>query len=198
MVSPLYAPATFLLASQAGEGQLRAQALGGDRDAWNALFARHNRRVVIALVARGIAVDRAKDHAQEAWIRVMDQQRKGRLDRLSLPGLAIVQALLLAREQARRAVESRAHVSVDHDGLELPDGLDVGRRLVSRERLSQARQVLAGCHPTARAVFQLMYEPPGRRPVEVAEQLQLSVQRVRQIVCEVRRKLRDALPEDER
>ncbi len=47
-------------------------------------------------------MDRAKDIAQEAWIRLVEQQRLGRLERLVLPGLAITQASYLAMEAARR------------------------------------------------------------------------------------------------
>src|SRR5262245_35637441 len=63
-----------------GEGGSRSiaeRALGGDVDAWNALIARHNRRVIVSLLARGMSVERAKDIAQEAWLRLVEQQRAG-------------------------------------------------------------------------------------------------------------------------
>src|SRR5512142_1503775 len=45
---------------------LEGLALQGSRDAWGALAERHGHAVVVALVARGLAVDRAKDLAQAA------------------------------------------------------------------------------------------------------------------------------------
>ncbi|MGD0528051.1 MAG: hypothetical protein ABSE49_23155, partial [Polyangiaceae bacterium] len=79
----------------ADEPALCAAALRGDGEAWSALVQRHNHRVVVALLARGVRVDKAKDIAQEAWMRLVEQQRQGRLERLQLPGLAIAQATFL-------------------------------------------------------------------------------------------------------
>ena len=56
---------------------LEARALRGDQAAWNALVARHNPRVVVALLGRGLPLERAKDIAQEAWLRLIEQQRAG-------------------------------------------------------------------------------------------------------------------------
>jgi hypothetical protein len=66
----------------ADEAALCAAAMRGERDAWSALVQRHNQRVVVALLARGVRVDKAKDIAQESWIRLVEQQRQGRLERL--------------------------------------------------------------------------------------------------------------------
>ena len=44
---------------------------------WDELMRRHGRRVVVALVSRGIPLERAKELAQDAWMRVIDRHRAG-------------------------------------------------------------------------------------------------------------------------
>jgi RNA polymerase sigma-70 factor (ECF subfamily) len=178
------------------EAGLCAAALGGDGDAWSALVQRHNHRVVVALLARGVRVDRAKDIAQEAWIRLVEQQRQGRLERLQLPGLAIAQATFLALESARRDANSRRHEPLDEPavaaGLADPHD-DAESRLVTEERVERAVAILSGCSPSAKKVFRLAYGGDGLSHAEVAARVGLSLQRVRQILCEIRAKLRSGL-----
>jgi RNA polymerase sigma-70 factor (ECF subfamily) len=154
--------------------------------------------VVLALLARGVRVDRAKDIAQEAWIRLVEQQRLGRLDRLLLPGLAITQASFLAMEAARREATSR-HQPIDEAiaaAVVDPRG-DAESRLLTEERVARAVEVLSRCGPSAREVFRLAYGGEGLSHAEVARRVGLSLQRVRQILCEVRAKLREAIQGDE-
>jgi RNA polymerase sigma factor (sigma-70 family) len=184
------------VAPAAADDALCAAALRGDADAWNALVQRHNHRVVLALLARGVRIDRAKDIAQEAWMRLVEQQRLGRLERLQLPGLAIAQAAFLALEAARRESTARRHEPLEEAslaaGLADPRG-DAESRLMTEERVERAVHVLAGCSPSARKVFRLAYGGDGLSHAEVASKVGLSLQRVRQILCEVRAKLRVAL-----
>jgi RNA polymerase sigma factor (sigma-70 family) len=184
------------------EATLCAAALGGNAEAWSALVQRHNHRVVVSLLARGVRVDRAKDIAQEAWMRLVEQQRQGRLDRLQLPGLAITQAMFLSLEAQRREANTRRHDPIDEPAIAaaLRDPqCDAESRLLTAERVSRALEVLATCSPSARKVFRLAYGGDGLSHAEVACRVGLSLQRVRQILCEVRAKLRAALEgEDER
>lgn len=166
------------------------RALAGDAAAWDELFRLHNRRVVLVLLARGVRAGTARDLAQDAWMRLIEQQRRGRLQALRLPGLVVSQALFLARDRARRGDQRYQHVSFDD--LE-GDAIDVEQHLFDRDRLERARAVLAGCSPSHQRVFRAMFAQPGASSAEVARATRLSVQRVRQIVCEVRKKLRAAL-----
>ena len=172
---------------------LAERALRGDEAAWNALVARHNQRVVVALLARGLGLERAKDIAQEAWLRLLEQQRAGKLRELKLPQLAITQATFLALDDARKNGRT----------LALADGFDAAdpsplppQKLIGEERLARAQRVLAQCSPSARKVFSLVYGGGGLSHADVAERVGLSVQRVRQIVCEVRKELRREFEED--
>jgi RNA polymerase sigma-70 factor (ECF subfamily) len=171
-------------------------ALRGDPDAWNALVQRHNRRVVVTLLARGLSIDQAKDIAQEAWIRLFEQQRLGRLGQLRLPGLAIAQAAFIALEASRRDAVARRHELLD--GLVMaaavtdPQG-DAELRLLTEERVERAVDALSHCSLSARRVFRLAYGGEGLSHSDVAERVGLSLQRVRQILCEVRARLRRAL-----
>jgi RNA polymerase sigma-70 factor (ECF subfamily) len=187
-------------AAPADEAALCAAALRGDGEAWSALVQRHNHRVVVALLARGVRIDRAKDVAQEAWMRLVEQQRQGRLERLQLPGLAITQATFIALEAARRDSGARKHEPIDEPAVAaaLADPRDDAEsRLVTEERVERAVEVLQGCSASAKKVFRLAYGGDGLSHAEVAERVGLSLQRVRQILCEVRAKLRTALESEE-
>jgi RNA polymerase sigma-70 factor (ECF subfamily) len=178
------------------EAALCALAMTGDRDAWSALVQRHNHRVVVTLLGRGVRIDRAKDVAQEAWMRLVEQQKAGKLDRLQLPGLAITQAVFLSLEAARRESGVRKHEPLDEPAIAavVADPRDdAERRLLTEERVEQAVEVLSGCSDSAKKVFRLAYGGDGLSHAEVAARVGLSLQRVRQILCEVRAKLRTAL-----
>jgi RNA polymerase sigma factor (sigma-70 family) len=164
-------------------------ALQGDPAAWSQLIARHSHRVTVTLLGRGLPLDRARELTQETWLRLMERQRAGRLTELSLPGLAIVQAGFLASNERRRA------------GLALPPppegaGPDALTSVIDRERLRRLARALEACPPGARRVFELVYDHPELSYAEVASRAALSVQRVKQIVFEVRQRLRAALEED--
>jgi RNA polymerase sigma-70 factor (ECF subfamily) len=164
-----------------------------DADPWDELIAQHNHRVVVSLLARGISIDRAKDLAQESWFRLIMQRRAGRLARLALPGLAIKQAALLALEEARR----KRIRAVDERHLEtwVSAQPSVEARVLTQQQLVRAFALLSRMPPTAQEVFRMVYDQPERSHAEVATAIGLSVQRVRQILCEVRKRLRAAIEE---
>jgi RNA polymerase sigma-70 factor (ECF subfamily) len=185
--------------ARTGEEELSQRALAGDRRAWDALIARHHRRVVVSLLAKGIRVDRAHELAQEAWTRLIQQQQRGLLTELRLPNLALTQAAFLAADDARRARREAISGNVE----ELPErqhpvdpSVSAERRLLSEEQLTRAHEALAGCSQSARTVFLLACDGQELPHAEVAARVGLSVQRVRQILCEVRKKLRTALEEE--
>jgi RNA polymerase sigma factor (sigma-70 family) len=168
-------------------GDLSARALRGDEAAWNVLIARHNHKVVVALLARGLPLERAKDIAQEAWLRLVEQQRAGKLRELKLPALAITQATFLALDEARR----NTRVVAMAEGFDAADPRPLSEeRLIGEEQLTRAKKALSRCSPSAREVFTLVYGGGGLSHADVAQRVGLSVQRVRQIVCEVRKELR--------
>jgi RNA polymerase sigma factor (sigma-70 family) len=181
------------------EALLCASALRGDADAWNTLIQRHNQRVVVALLARGVRVDRAKDIAQEAWMRLVEQQRMGRLERLVLPGLAVRQASFLSMEAARREAALRRHDPIDEvTATAVADPrADAESHLLTEERVTKALDVVSGCSRSAQEVFRLAYGGEGLSHAEVAQRVGLSLQRVRQILCELRAKLRVAMQGEE-
>lgn len=164
---------------------------------WDELMRRHGRRVVVALVSRGIPLERAKELAQDAWMRVIDRHRAGLIAELSLPGLIITQAGFLARDDLRREGrrakldEPRQHAAGDA-------ALDLEQQLDARQQLRVVRAVLDRAPSNARRVFALLYGERALSPSEVASELGLSVQRVRQIVCELRKRMRAELERNER
>jgi len=176
------------------EPQLVARALDGDRDAWGALIARHDHRVVLSLLARGIAIGPARELAHQTWIRLIDRQRAGRLARLELPGLAVRQAAFLALDAARGArPEVLSLDQAEDDAAFIDPDASIEDRLIRREELERAQAELERCSPLARRLFALVYANPGMSHAEAARQAGLSVQRVRQTLCEVRARLRVAI-----
>ena len=181
-------------AADASESRLADRALAGDRQAWGVLIERHDRVVVLSLLARGVRLAQARDLSQQAWLRLMDQQRAGRLTSLSLPGLAIRQAAFLALEAARPRGPETLSLEEDPSVLAVADpAASAEERLISREELTRAREELARCSPAARRVFDLVYADPGVPHADAARRLGLSVQRLRQTLCEVRARLRKAI-----
>ncbi|MBI5545149.1 MAG: sigma-70 family RNA polymerase sigma factor [Deltaproteobacteria bacterium] len=177
----------------ASESTLIEDALRGKRAAWDALVGRHGHTVVVSLVARGLTPERARDVAQSAWLRLIEQQQAGRLSSLSLPGLAIAQAGFLAREEARRPGRKDAPLE---DASQAADGApDPERRMLGREQAARARDELAACPQSAQEVFRLAYDGQGLPHAEIARRAGLSLQRVRQILCELRQRLRTAIEE---
>lgn len=177
-------------APPASEGiTLESRALTGDRDAWQALIAKYERNVLLSLLARGVRIDRARELMQETWLRLIEQQRQGKLDRLELPGLAIVQARFLELSQQRQL-----RAAVD-ELTERVEQITPEHELFSKEQLARAQAVLEHCPPSAQRVFTLVYEQPQLPHQQVAERVGLSLQRVRQILCETRKRLREALEE---
>lgn len=63
----------------------------------------------------------------------------------------------------------------------------------SRQELARVVDALATCSPTARRVFKLVYATPGGTAATAAQAVGLSLQRVRQILCETRHHIRKAL-----
>jgi len=182
------------------EARVAALALEGHAAAWDEIVRRHSHRVLLALLARGVPLDAAQDLVQEVWLRLMRQQRAGRLQSLTLPGLAVAQAGWLAREEIRTKVRRETILSSAGDGYdEVDDDTEANpeERAIRRERLDRIREVLDGCPPRARQVFLAVYGPDGRGHAEVARDLGISLQRVRQTLCEVRARVRGALAESE-
>lgn len=157
---------------------------------WAALVARHDRVVWLSVVAMGVAPDLAREVAHDAWAVLFEKHGRGELRELKLPGLAIAQAKFLALDALRRRkVEARVLAELER-GI---DGFDPERLAIGKEKLARAQHALSQCSPQQRRVFHAVYDDPSRPHAEIAEALGLSTQRVRQIVCEVRRALRVAM-----
>jgi RNA polymerase sigma-70 factor (ECF subfamily) len=164
------------------------RALAGDRPTWDSLVARHSRAVELSLLAHGERLSDAKELTQAAWAHVYECVAQGRFSRLELPGLVIHQAGLLAKEQHRSA--ARAVPAVSEERPPTPEDVVGSRRAIARVQAELAR-----APATAQRVFALLHGQPPMTPAEAAQELGLSVQRVRQVLCEVRARLRVALEE---
>lgn len=163
---------------------------------WDAVMRQHGRRVIVSLIAKGLRPERAKELAQDAWLRVIQSHRAGRLDRLELPGVVLAQANFLLlddrRKLQRRAPHDYAAERASGTSSELdPDGLE--RQVLARDQLRRIQAVVSAAHPNTRRVFDLLYGGRALSQAEIAQELGLSTQRVRQIVCELRKRIRNEL-----
>jgi RNA polymerase sigma-70 factor (ECF subfamily) len=150
--------------------------------------------VRVALIARGVPADQARDVAQEAWTRLLERARRGELRELRLPGLAITQAMFIAIDERRRA--ARSPVSVEPADIADPTA-SAEDMLAGRRRLERARTTLAALPSSSQAVFHAVFGGAAAGYAAVARELGLSEQRVKQIVCEIRAKVRAALEQDD-
>jgi RNA polymerase sigma factor (sigma-70 family) len=190
-------PSVLLGKGEASDEALRSpeeQALAGVRAAWELLIRRNDRAVVVALLARGFPLDVARELTQDAWARLMEQSRRGALRELVLPALAVRQALFLALTARRRTLS--ALEALEEAAMTPAPQASAEERLVHKEQLERALDVLRGCNASAQRVFLLAYQDGGLPHGQIAAQVGLSLQRVRQTLCEVRHRLRQALGED--
>lgn len=155
---------------------------------WDAAVRDHNARVVASLLALSVPIHQADELASQAWARLIEQERAGELPEIKLPGLAIKQARFLALTWLKR---SRREVDLSDDVAE--SSVDPMCALIARRDVEVALRVLATCSASAQAVFRSLYDDPPPPHEVVARRVGLSVQRVRQILCEVRKKIREAL-----
>lgn len=159
-------------------------------DLWDDAIRRHDQQVFLSVLALGLAPDRAREVVQAAWTRLIEQHAKGALAELDFPGLAIRQARFLAlNEYQRTKVERRVLAAVP----ETPRQPDVDRVVAGREEIARVLDALERCSPTARRVFRLVYATPDGTCASAAQEVGLSLQRVRQILCETRAHIRRAL-----
>lgn len=160
-------------------------------DFWKAAVAAHDHTLVVSLLASGLRLDDARELAQEAWLRVIEASAAGRLERIELPGLVIRQAsyLLLDRQRLQRA-RVRAPV---HEAEALPSGQTPEQDTAARELLQVVDGRLATATPRERSVLQSVLASPFESQGVLAAREGLSLQRFRQVLCDVRAKLRAAL-----
>ncbi|MFT3709421.1 MAG: sigma-70 family RNA polymerase sigma factor [Archangium sp.] len=167
--------------------QLMARARAGEREAWTKLIERWGHRVVVTLLAEGFGIEGARDLAQEAWAAIWDKHQRGELPTLELPGLVITQARFLAmdqRRQRRRALSDAPAEPV----------LTTESRFIAAQTLRQVETVLASRSGQQQRIFRRAVEQQSPH-AEIARDEGLSVQRVRQIIWEVRCALRGAVEE---
>jgi DNA-directed RNA polymerase specialized sigma24 family protein len=162
---------------------------------WKDAVSRHDHTVVLSLLAAGLRLDDARDVAQETWLRLMEAHAAGRLARVELPGLAIRQAAFIVADRSRAGrLRVQAELTEAHE-LASPSRAD--QPSLAQDLLQGVEAGLAVSTVRERGVFRSVLESPDAPHRELAEREGLSVQRFRQVLCNVRAKLRAALSGDE-
>jgi len=160
------------------------------RGPWDEAIRVHDRKVFLSVLALGVGPEAAREIAQAAWTRLIEQHVAGALTELELPGLAIRQARFIALNELERTRTEKRVLAAVPDAPEAP-GID--RIVDGRDQLARMLDALATCSPMAKRVFRLVYATPGGTAQGAAREVGLSLQRVRQILCETRRHLRAAM-----
>jgi RNA polymerase sigma-70 factor (ECF subfamily) len=160
----------------------------GARVDWGEAVRLHDARVIASLLAMSLPLSQAEDLASQAWARLIELDQAGRLPEVKLPGLAIKQARFLALDW----IQARKRETDLSDDLAAP-AASAEHALIARSQVAVALRVLSAASPSAQAVFRHIYDDPPLPHAEIAGRVGLSTQRVRQILCEVRKKIREAL-----
>lgn len=160
---------------------------------WEQLIRVHRQSVLLSLLASGVRPSRAKELVHEAFSLLFEKWSAGRLDVLSLPGLAIAQARFLALADGRLARAAAESL----EGVERPDGrASPEEQLGNRQLVEQLERALESCPARARELYTLAFQHPEVGHEELAARAGISVQRFRQTLCEVRSRLRAAVKEN--
>jgi RNA polymerase sigma factor (sigma-70 family) len=161
--------------------------------AWDALIRHYDHAVFLSLLSAGVRPQPARELCHDTWARLYEQWRAGRLDLLQLPGLAIAQARFLALEEHRRGARA---TPIGEETLQRPDPrASPEDRAAARQLVGHVERALESCPPRARALFELALAHPDTPHAELAERSGISLQRLRQALCEVRARLRLAVKE---
>jgi RNA polymerase sigma-70 factor (ECF subfamily) len=159
-------------------------------DLWDGAIREHGRKVFLSVLALGIAPEHAREIVQQAWTRLMEQHAAGALGELELPGLAIRQARFLALNELQRGKTEKRVLAAVPDP---PDAPALDRVVDGKREIQRVLDALATCSPTAKKVFRLVYATPNGTPASAAREVGLSLQRVRQILCETRKHIRETI-----
>lgn len=165
-----------------------------DRGVWDGIIRKHHHRVVVSLLALGLRPVKAHEIAHDTWARLYEKRLAGELDVMSFPGLAITQARFLALDALRELARERRR----REGLDAirEHEIAVDPPALTEDQLHTIRAVLAKRSANEQKVFRMVYASPGLPHARIADKTGLSVQRVRQILCDVRRAIRHRLDEE--
>jgi RNA polymerase sigma factor (sigma-70 family) len=161
-----------------------------DRGEWEQIIRAHDRRVFLSILALGVRPDRARDVVQTTWTRLIEKDGRGEITKDNIAALAVAQARFLALDELRDERKRTTTATTD-----LLDELDAERLVLGRQQLERAVAALQGCPPSAQKLFRLIYAEPPMSYARAAQELGLSLQRVRQLMCELRKRLRAAIEE---
>lgn len=165
---------------------------------WDEQVRLHRRTVELSLLAAGAPLDVARELAHEAFARVFEQWATGRLPRVEFPGVVMRQASFLLLERRRTDGAARSRRSPLEAASELPaGGAPADRSAVARQLLELASAALERVSPRDRQVLAVVLRNPEAPHAPLAAGFGLSVQRFRQILCEVRARLRAVAGGDE-
>lgn len=164
------------------------------RQRWAQEYATHHHTVVLALVANGVRLDEARELAHDAWARIYEQVSTERIDAIELPGLVIRQAFFLLAENRRRtSTRAQRDGSVDEAMSVASQQPSPEETVAGRQLLGAVAAAMAGSSVRAQSVLSAVMSGPDVLHAELAKHEGVSLQRFRQILCEVRAQLRSAL-----
>jgi RNA polymerase sigma-70 factor (ECF subfamily) len=161
---------------------------------WRSCVQKHVHTVVLGLLANGAPLDEAHELAHDAFARLFEKWATGQLSELEFPGLAMRQAMFLLSERRRNARTGSDRAAPVEDASEVEANVSSPEEtLAARESLTVAREALERFSARQQAVLGAVLEAPERPHRELAHEEGISLQRFRQVLCEVRAELRVVL-----
>jgi RNA polymerase sigma-70 factor (ECF subfamily) len=167
----------------------------GDRRAWSVVIRRYQTLILSIFMGFSIAHPRAVEMGQELWLKLYLRARKGLIEILTLPGLAVREARFRALDELRG--QRRAGPMIDLEDVVLEASTPSLEERASRKaELALVQKMLLTLPPRQRQVM-LLAGVRGTPHAEVARELGISTVRAKQTLSDARQRLRRirALPE---
>lgn len=152
---------------------------------WSDVYRRNWTDVVRFLYRKVWDADRARDLAQDAFVRCLDREAE------NPRALLFTVAANLARDEARTVIRRKKHLTLIQGGVdEAADTADPAQELEAREQLTAVKTALAQLSERDREV--LLLWDAGLNYQEIAAQAGLSAGAVGTTLARARRRLVDA------
>lgn len=156
---------------------------------WADWAQQYDRIVWLRIVAHGIDPERASEIKQEVWELLFRRYQRGALGEVTMPGLALAQADFLAGSERRLKRTQDIGLQPNEQTVDAKQ-FEPEHVAIQRARLRRVASVVGASSKTTQRVFELHYSPPCLSTFEIAVRLNITEQRVRQVICELRERLR--------
>lgn len=164
------------------------EAAEGSKEAWDVLYALYNTTVIGVFLSHRVPRQLALELAQEVWIRLISKARNGQIANISMPGLLVQEAWFRVRDHWRRNQRNPIEFTDTVPDI-ASNGPDSQQQASVRVALAHSSRFLMALTPRQREVLVLRIQRELGFD-EIANQLNISLQRVRQLFSQARQRMR--------